>query len=122
MNITRDRLLNFRPRTTEVVLPGDAGSVWVRELRASEVITFTKNQAKDGARAVYMLIAAATVENDQPVFTADDIAEIAAMPYAVSDAIVDAILTLSGLKDDAKKKQNPPSADAQKSDTTINSD
>jgi hypothetical protein len=90
-------------RTTEVDLKDFGGSMLVRELKASEVIEFTKKQASDPTLAAYFLITTATVNEDgSPVFCASD--KLADLPYAATEKLIDASLQISGLKDDAKKK------------------
>ena len=122
MSLSGDVLLNFVPHTREVPLIDRNGSVFVRELRASEVIDFSKNRATEPTTAAYKLIQLATVDdNGQPLFTAADIGAIANIPYKVSDTILDAILDLSGMKEDAQKKQPTQSNAEEKSNTTTNS-
>jgi hypothetical protein len=106
MALSRDALVGFKPKTKEINLPDGRGTVIVRELRASEVIDFSRQRETDPAGAIFKLIVNATVdEKGDALFTAKDVDEVAKLPYQISDTLVDGILALTGLTDDTKKKQ-----------------
>jgi hypothetical protein len=106
MSLTRDALIAFKPKTVEVSLP-DNGSVYVRELKASEVFEFSKLQSTDFPLAINKVVLWGTVdESGAQVFTdPKDLGNVAALPYQVSQLIYLAVLEVSGLNhDEAKKK------------------
>lgn len=99
MILTRDHFAAYTTRTRTVELPELSGSVFARELKAAEVVEYSNRQKADPLSAIHYAVRAATVNAEgAAIFTADDDAVVAALPYKVIESLVDAILDLTGLK------------------------
>lgn len=104
--ISRTSLLANKPKTDTVTLNGD--TLHIRELTGEEGIQFALRQKAENKPVGYALSVACQDEAGQPLFTADDIDDLAALPFSIAQPIAQKILELSGMaqKDDAEKK--PP--------------
>ena len=100
MTLTREEILAKRadlPRET-VEIPQLGGAVTVRALMLKEVREFQKLQKATGeALSIYPRIVAwgCINENGQPLFVGEDIKLIDEFPWAVTEAIVKAVLRIS---------------------------
>jgi hypothetical protein len=110
MVLTREALLKATDLRRELVtLPGGRGEVWVRELTGTERdkvdILFTrldehiKGQGKGGVPNIRAQLAAMACcdEAGNRLFTDRDVPELAKLPGAVLQAVLDAVSRLSGL-------------------------
>lgn len=107
MLLTPDSFKQWKPKLREVPLEDFNGSLYVRELRAAEALSFAKAHATDPTSGAYSLILTATTDADgKQFFPAGDINAAENLPYGVSNVLFTAICEHNGLFDDAKKKKS----------------
>jgi hypothetical protein len=108
MQLNRESLLGKSLAKQEVKL--DAGNVWVRELKASEVgeyIKRHKGSTDELDQMAWLVIRGTCDEAGQPVFTQADAEAVKGMSLKTLKAIAEGVAKVSGLsgEDDPKKTE-----------------
>lgn len=127
MTLSKDEILAKRSALPQTVVsvPG-MGDVIVRSLtlrQVGEIIAMNKRDDPGHQINARVMIMACINEDGEPLFVGSDRAAIEELPSGLTTAVVNAVMKLSGLSDDADPKapsgsgetdsDSPPSSDGQ---------